>query len=60
MIVDTFGSRTCQMDKISGRERYGIPVAYPPCFLGKFEEISPEQAVVLREVLRNPGTTKPQ
>ena len=48
-VVERASSRLCDLDKISGHDRFGSFVWRGQCVLGKFERIDPQQAAALKE-----------
>ncbi|MXY04475.1 MAG: hypothetical protein F4X31_06465 [Gammaproteobacteria bacterium] len=48
-VVERASSRLCDLDKISGHDRFGGFAWRGQCVLGKFERIEPQQAAALKE-----------
>ncbi len=48
-VVERTSSRLCDLDKISGHDRFGSYAWRGQCVLGKFEKIDPQQAAALKE-----------
>ena len=48
-VVERASSRLCDLDKISGHDRFGSYAWRGQCVLGKFERIEPQQAAALKE-----------
>ena len=48
-VVERASSRLCDLDKISGHDRFGSHAWRGQCVLGKFEKIDPQQAAALKE-----------
>ena len=48
-VVERTSSRLCDLDKISGHDRFGSYAWRGQCMLGKFEKIDPQQAAALKE-----------
>ena len=48
-VVERTSSRLCDLDKISGHDRFGSYAWRGHCVLGKFDRIDPQQAAALKE-----------
>ena len=51
-VVERSSSRLCDLDRVSGHERFGGYAWRGSCTLGKFERIDPQQAAALKESVK--------
>ena len=50
-VLEPSSSRLCDMDRVTGHDRYGISGWRGTCILGEFQRIDPQQAVALKEAV---------
>ena len=52
LVIERASSRLCDLDKVSGHDRFGSYAWRGSCALGKFEKIDPQQAAALKESVK--------
>ena len=60
LVIERSSSRLCDLDKISGHDRFGSYAWRGQCVLGKFERIDPQQAAALKESVALAGRAAKQ
>ena len=49
LVVERSSARLCDLDKVTGHDRFGSYAWRGQCALGKFQKIDPQQAAALKE-----------
>ena len=59
LMFERRGSKICETDRVSGRDRHHMPGNfYGSCLLGRFAEIDEQQALALRDAISQARETK--
>ena len=50
-VIEPSSSRLCDLDRVTGHDRFGISSWRGTCILGEFQKIDPQQAAALKEAV---------
>lgn len=60
LVIEQYSTSTCRSDRVTGHSRGSPSMIHGSCILGDFQEIDPQQAIVLKESIKLAKQTRRQ